>query len=116
MSNSDPDMFDITDNKRPCITVKFIYNNISMYLNAQYDRSGDLRVIRLFPKLKYGTDMHEMLKELSDDITFRLQCYSNPGDALARMKSSVLRRGDGTPTTIRGAIVDRLFEDPYLEK
>jgi len=116
MSNNDPDMFDITDNKRPCITVKFIYNNISMYLNAQYDRSGDLRVIRLFPKLKYGTDMHEMLKELSDDITFRLQCYSNPGDALAKMRSGVLRRVDGMPTTIRGAIVDRLFEDPYLEK
>tara|TARA_R110001606_G_scaffold268307_1_gene417008 strand:+ start:69 stop:419 length:351 start_codon:yes stop_codon:yes gene_type:complete len=116
MSNSEPDMFEIAENKRQGITIKFIYNNISCYLNAQYDNDWNLRVVRLFPKLKYGTDMHEMLKELSDDLTFRLQCYKEPGDALARMKSSVLRRGDGTPTTIRGAIIDRLFEDPYLEK
>tara|TARA_R110002012_G_scaffold127126_1_gene279304 strand:- start:1645 stop:1995 length:351 start_codon:yes stop_codon:yes gene_type:complete len=116
MSNSEPDMFEIAENKRQGITVKFYYKNIICYLNAQYDNDWNLRVVRLFPKLKYGTDMHEMLKELSDDLTFRLQCYKDPGDALARMKSSVLRKGDGTPTTFRGAIIDRLFEDPYLEK
>ena len=116
MSNSEPDMFEIDENRRAGVTVRFVYNNVSTHLNAQYDKNGNLRVIKLFPKLKYGTDYLELLKEVSEDLTFRLQCYKEPGDALARMQSSVRRKQDGTPTTIRGAVIDRLFRDPYLEE
>ena len=48
MSNSEPDMFEIDENRRNGVTVRFVYNNVSTHLNAQYDKNGNLKEIRYF--------------------------------------------------------------------
>ena len=57
-----------------------------------------------------------MLVEVGYDITAQLQSYGDIADGLQQMSKRSLRKSDGTPITIRGAVLDKLIEDPNLEK
>tara|TARA_B100001063_G_scaffold247215_1_gene291340 strand:+ start:3954 stop:4307 length:354 start_codon:yes stop_codon:yes gene_type:complete len=117
MSNSNPEQFEIKSNRRQCCRVPLYHNNQKIYLEIQLDpETGELRVVKPWPEMKEGTELYSTIVEAGFDITAQLDSYPDPLQALSVLRERTLRRGDGTPITVRGAIIDRLFEDPYLEK
>ena len=54
------------------------------------------RVVRIWSDMKQGTTFSDMLIDLSDDITERLQIRKNLDKSLERMAVAAPRRGDGT--------------------
>ena len=112
----EPIMYEPESNRRPGITRKYIMDNHNFYVNIGYDPKDMLpRVVRIWSDMKQGTTFSDMLIDLSDDITERLQIRKNLDKSLERMATAAPRRGDGTASTIQGLVVDELIKSYYLE-
>ena len=117
MSNSNPEQFEIKATRRPLVRQPLYHNGQKIYLEIQLDpETAELRVVKPWPEMKEGTELYSMIVEAGFDITAQLDSYPDPMEALAVLKSRTMRRADGTPITIRGAIIDYLNKDPYLDK
>ena len=112
----EPIMYEPIENRRPGVTRKYEMDNHKFYVNIGYDPKDMLpRVVRIWSDMKQGTTFSDMLIDLSDDITERLQIRKNLDRSLERMASAAPRRGDGTASTIQGLIVDELLKSYYLD-
>ena len=110
-------MYEPESNRRPGVTRKYEMDNHKFYVNIGYDPKDMLpRVVRIWSDRKQGTTFSDMLIDLSDDITERLQIRKNLDKSLERMATAAPRRGDGTASTIQGLVVDELIKSYYLEK
>ena len=65
--------------------------------------------------MKDGTVHYSMLVEVGYDITAQLQSYESVAEGLQHMSKRSLRQSDGSPITVRGAVLDKLLNDPNLE-
>ena len=112
----EPIMYEPESNRRPGVTRKYEFDNHKFYVNIGYDPKDMLpRVVRIWSDMKQGTTFSDMLIDLSDDITERLQIRKNLDKSLERMAAAAPRRGDGTASTIQGLVVDELIKSYYLE-
>lgn len=112
----EPIMYEPESNRRPGVTRKYEMDNHKFYVNIGYDPKDMMpRVVRIWSDMKVGTVFSDMLIDLSDDITERLQIRKNLDKSLERMATAAPRRGDGTPSTIQGLVVDELIKSYYLE-
>ena len=110
-------MYEPESNRRPGITRKYIMDNHNFYVNIGYDPKDMLpRVVRIWSDMKQGTTFSDMLIDLSDDITERLQLRKDLNRSLDRMAKAAPRRSTGEPTTIQGLVIDELIKSYYLEK
>jgi len=113
----EPIMYEPESNRRPGITRKYIMDNHNFYVNIGYDPKDMLpRVVRIWSDMKQGTTFSDMLIDLSDDITERLQLRKDLDRSLDRMAKAAPRRSTGEPTTIQGLVIDELIKSYYLEK
>ncbi|BAQ89467.1 hypothetical protein [uncultured Mediterranean phage uvMED] len=115
--SEEPIMYEPESNRRPGITRKYIMDNHNFYVNIGYDPKDMLpRVVRIWSDMKQGTTFSDMLIDLSDDITERLQLRKDLDRSLDRMAKAAPRRSTGEPTTIQGLVIDELIKSYYLEK
>ena len=112
----EPIMYEPLNNRRPGVTRKYEMDNNKFYVNIGYN-SEDMtpRVVRIWSDMKQGTTFSDMLIDLSDDITERLQIRKDLDRTLERMAKAAPRRSTGEPTTIQGLVVDELIKSYYLE-
>ena len=109
-------MYEPESNRRPGVTRKYEMDNHKFYVNIGYDPKDMLpRVVRIWSDMKQGTTFSDMLIDLSDDITERLQLRKNLDKSLQRMAAAAPHRGDGTASTIQGLVIDELIKSYYLE-
>jgi len=112
----EPIMYEPESNRRPGVTRKYEFDNHKFYVNIGYDPKDMLpRVVRIWSDMKQGTTFSDMLIDLSNDITERLQIRKNLDKSLERMATAAPRRGDGSASTIQGLIVDELLKSYYLD-
>ncbi len=116
MTNKYPEMYASPHNRRPCVRVPLYHDNQKVYLEVQYcPETKDINVIKIHPQMKDGTVHYSMLVEVGYDLTAQLQSYESVGEGLQRLQKRTLRKSDGTPITVRGAVLDKLINDPHLE-
>ena len=112
----EPIMYEPESNRRPGVTRKYEFDNHKFYVNIGYDPKDMLpRVVRIWSDMKQGTTFSDMLIDLSNDITERLQIRKNLDKSLERMATAAPRRVDGSASTIQGLIVDELLKSYYLD-
>ena len=112
----EPIMYEPIENRRPGVTRKYEMDNHKFYVNIGYDPKDMLpRVVRIWSDMKQGTTFSDMLIDLSDDITERLQIRKDLDRTLERMAKAAPRRSTGEPTTIQGLVIDELIKSYYLE-
>ena len=117
MSNSSPEQFEIKANRRPGKRKPFYHDNQKTYVEIEVDpETAEIRVVNFWPTTKEGTVLYSMLIECGYDLSAILSSWPDPMDGLAVLKSRCLRRGDGSPITLRGAVIDHLNKDPFLEE
>jgi len=116
VDNDYPEKFATPHNRRPLVRVPIYHDNEKVYLEIQYCPETEyLNVIKVQPQMKEGTKYYAMLVEMAYDLTAQLQSYSDVAEALSILSKRSLRKSDGSPITVRGAILDKLLKDPNLE-
>lgn len=114
--NNYPEQYASPHGRRPCVRVPLYHDNQKIYLEVQYcPETLAINVVKLHPQMKDGTVHYSMLVEVGYDITAQLQSYGDIAEGLQQMSKRSLRKSDGTPITIRGAVLDKLINDPNLE-
>jgi|TARA_B100001094_G_scaffold115503_1_gene111445 hypothetical protein len=112
----EPIMYEPIENRRPGVTRKYEMDNHKFYVNIGYNPEDMTpRVVRIWSDMKQGTTFSDMLIDLSDDITERLQIRKDLDRTLERMAKAAPRRSTGEPTTIQGLVIDELIKSYYLE-
>ena len=112
----EPIMYEPIQNSRPGVTRKYEMDNHKFYVNIGYNpKDMTPRVVRIWSDMKQGTTFSDMLIDLSDDITERLQIRKDLDRTLQRMAKAAPRRSTGEPTTIQGLVIDELIKSYYLE-
>ena len=112
----EPIMYEPLNNRRPGVTRKYEMDSHKFYVNIGYNPEDMTpRVVRIWSDMKQGTTFSDMLIDLSDDITERLQIRKDLDKTLERMAKAAPRRSTGEPTTIQGLVVDELIKSYYLE-
>ena len=112
----EPIMYEPLNNRRPGVTRKYEMDNHKFYVNIGYNPEDMTpRVVRIWSDMKQGTTFSDMLIDLSDDITERLQIRKDLDRTLQRMAKAAPRRSTGEPPTIQGLVIDELIKSYYLE-
>ena len=112
----EPIMYEPIENRRPGVTRKYEMDNHKCYVNIGYNPEDMTpRVVRIWSDMKQGTTFSDMLIDLSDDITERLQIRKDLDRTLERMAKAAPRRSTGEPTTIQRLVIDELIKSYYLE-